>query len=220
MKRLILATLLLFVGWSGAAAAQDLPYGDALAFKAFRNGQPIGSHRLSFAREGDRLAVTTSIDLAVRLMGFTAYRYTHRSRETWSGNDLQSVESSTDDDGKRYAIDVRREGGRLVVERQAPDVAGAARGFLAADILPSTHWNIRQTRQPSLLNAQKGTVDRIGVETAGREVVRTAAGSVEATRYRYRGDVRMDQWFDARGRWVKLAFTAFDGSVIEYVLQE
>ena len=79
---------------------------------------------------------------------------------------------------------------------------------------------VHETRQPSLLNSQKGTVDRIGVETAGREVVRTAGGSIEATRDRYQGDVRMDQWFDARGRWVKMAFTASDGSVIEYVLQE
>jgi hypothetical protein len=30
----------------------------------------------------------------------------------------------------------------------------------------------------------------------------------------------MDQWFDDRGRWVKAAFKAFDGSEIEYILQE
>jgi hypothetical protein len=30
----------------------------------------------------------------------------------------------------------------------------------------------------------------------------------------------MDQWFDERGRWVKGTFTAFDGSTIEYILQE
>jgi hypothetical protein len=220
MKRIVLAAFVLFAGLAGAAAAQDLPYGESLVFAAFRNGQPIGSHRLSFDRQGDQLVVTTSIDLAVKMLGLTAYRYSHRSRETWNGNDLQSVESSTDDDGKRYALSARREGGRLLVQRQAPGAAAASRAFLAADILPSTHWNIRQTSQPSLLNSQKGTVDRIGVETAGREVVRTAAGSIEATRYRYQGDVRMDQWFDARGRWVKLAFTASDGSVIEYVLQE
>ena len=30
----------------------------------------------------------------------------------------------------------------------------------------------------------------------------------------------MDQWFDDRGRWVKASFKAFDGSEIEYILQE
>ena len=30
----------------------------------------------------------------------------------------------------------------------------------------------------------------------------------------------MEQWFDDKGRWVKGVFAAFDGSMIEYILQE
>lgn len=30
----------------------------------------------------------------------------------------------------------------------------------------------------------------------------------------------MDRWFDDRGRWVCSRFVAFDGSTIDYVLQE
>ena len=57
--------------------------------------------------------------------------------------------------------------------------------------------------------------------TPCREAVTTASGAtVQATRYRYTGELRMDQWFDDRGRWVKAAFPAFDGSMIEYILQE
>jgi hypothetical protein len=55
----------------------------------------------------------------------------------------------------------------------------------------------------------------------GREPVKTATGAtIEATRYHYTGDIRMDQWFDDRGRWVKGMFAAPDGSTIDYVLQE
>ena len=53
-----------------------------------------------------------------------------------------------------------------------------------------------------------------------RELVRTSKGSVEATRYTYSGDLHMDLWYDARSRWVKGVFFAFDGSMVEYVLQE
>lgn len=220
MKYAVLALPLLFAAWSGATAAEDLPYGGSHVFAAFRNGQQIGTHRLSFDKQGDRLVVTASVDLSVKLLGFTAYRYSHRSRETWNGQELQVIDSSTDDDGKHYTLRAQRDAAGLRVERQSPGVTGAIRDVLAPTVLPSTHWNIQQTRQPNLLNSQKGTVDRIGVQIMDREIVRTASGSIDATRYRYTGDVSMDQWFDARGRWVKTAFTASDGSLIEYVLQE
>ena len=58
------------------------------------------------------------------------------------------------------------------------------------------------------------------VTVLGRETIKTASSALQATRYRYEGDVKMDQWFDDRGRWVKMAFAGSDGSAIEYVLQE
>ena len=38
-----------------------------------------------------------------------------------------------------------------------------------------------------------------------------------AQRYRYFGDLSVDIWYDGDGRWVKMQFTAKDGSSIEYV---
>ena len=220
MRHLLTATLTLIAFWPILAAAEAPPYGSQLAFAAYRNGQPIGTHRLSFERQGDRLVVTTTIELAVKVIGITAYRYTHRSREVRLGRELVSFESSTDDDGKAFAVRASRENGQLVVERTVPGASGTTRDVLPADLLPSTHWNVDQAAQGFLLNAQKGTRERIAVTAAGRETVRTMSGAIAATRHRYEGDVRMDQWFDDRGRWVGSRFIVFDGSTIDYVLQE
>ena len=123
----------------------------------------------------------------------------------------------------------RQEGTGLVVERETPGAVvndqglqrgGPIRETLPSGILPSTHWNMKQTRQSQLLNSQKGTLERIEVVRVGRETVKTVAGTVDATRYSYSGGIRMDQWFDDRGRWVKSLFVASDGSTIEYLLQE
>lgn len=219
VRLLAFATMLLSI-WPVAAAAETLVYGNQLVFAAYRNGQPIGTHRLSFDRQGDRLVVTTTIELAVKMVGITAYRYTHRGREVWLGRELVSFDSSTDDDGKPYAVRASRENGQLRVERTGPDARGTVRNALPADLLPSTHWNVDQAAQGFLLNAQKGTRERITVTAAGRESVRTLSGVIAATRYHYEGDVRMDQWFDDRGRWVRSRFVVFDGSTIDYVLQE
>ena len=219
VRLLAFATMLLSI-WPVVAAAETLVYGNQLVFAAYRNGQPIGTHRLSFDRQGDRLVVTTTIELAVKMVGITAYRYTHRGREVWLGRELVSFDSSTDDDGKPYAVRASRENGQLRVERTGPDARGPVRHALPADLLPSTHWNVEQASQGFLLNAQKGTRERITVTAAGRESVRTLSGMIAATRYHYEGDVRMDQWFDDRGRWVRSRFVVFDSSTIDYVLQE
>ena len=73
------------------AAPREFPYGPSVEFAAFRNGQKIGLHRVDFQRAGDRLVATTSINLAVKVLGLTAYRYSHRGQEIWAGNRQANV---------------------------------------------------------------------------------------------------------------------------------
>ena len=101
---------------------------------------------------------------------------------------------------------------------QAPEIS---RELFPDAILPTSNWNSMQVKQSVLLNTQYGTRSHVKIVPIGLEAVRTASGhTVEAMRYQYTGDLRMDQWFDDRGRWVKASFNAFEGSTIEYVLQE
>jgi len=214
MYRLIATTLLAMLGMTAGSAAQELPYGPTLSFAVQRNGEPIGSHTLTFQHDGRNLTVSTAIEFAVKFMGFTAYRYSHRGREVWTGDDFRSVTTQTDDNGKMYSIRAERTAAGLDVARNAE------RDLLPAGLLPSTHWNVRQIGQTALLNTQNGTEARVQVTPMGRERVRTATGWLDANRYRYTGDVTKDQWFDDRGRWVKTTFKAPDGSTIDYILQE
>ena len=219
MARLIFALFLLATSSTAALASDDFPYGSSLSFAAIRNGQTIGHHRLTFQKNGDQLTVSTAIDLAVKIMGVTAYRYMHRAQEVWSADTSQGLTAQTDDDGKKYAIQIRRDGAALTVERNARLRDGPVRTTLPPQLLPSTHWNVRQIRQSALVNTQTGTEARIQVSVLGRETIRTANASIDSTHYRYSGDLVMDQWFDDTGRWVKTSFMASDGSTIEYVLQ-
>lgn len=233
MRRLVLALLLAAMGPVATARAEDFPYGDSLRFAVYRNGEPIGSHVLSFRHEGNKRVVATAIDFSVKVLGVTAYRYTHRGNEVWTGGTLQSLDARTDDNGKQYTVSARRQGGPLVVVRESSDAVVKTmfndqglqkpepiRETLPASVMPSTHWNINQVKQSSLLNTQYGTVSRTQITPIGREKVKTSSGTLEATHYSYSGDITLDQWFDDRGRWVKAAFKAFDGSTIEYILQE
>ncbi len=213
MRRFWIALLLTLAGVSSGTASGPLPYGSSLSFVAYRNGEPIGHHTLTFEREGGQLKVTTSIDLAVKFVGFTAYRYTHRAQEVWSDGSFVSLVSQTDDNGIKHTVKAAREANEIAVVRDG------TRTVLPPRVLPSSHWNIEQVRQSILLNTQKGTEARVQVVPGPRESIKTSSGVIPATRYSYTGDVVMDQWFDDQGRWVKTSFKASDGSTIEYILQ-
>lgn len=217
MRRVILAMLLLAGMPAEAFATNDLAYGSALSFAAVRNGQTIGRHDLAFQRDGGRLTVSTSIDLAVKIMGFTAYRYSHRAQEVWTGDVFQSLAAETDDNGKKFSVRIGRGVSHLDVERNVR--AETLRASLPLQLLPSSHWNVRQVRQSALVNTQDGTEARIRVSILGRETIATATARIDATRYRYEGDIKMDQWFDDSGRWVKMSFVVSDGSTVEYIQQ-
>ena len=233
MRRLILATLLAAMAAPQSAAADVLPYGPSLSFTAFRNGQEIGRHTVTFEQHGAEVRVSTSVDFAVKVLGVVAYRYRHRGREIWNGNTFLALSSETDDNGKKYKVEINRSPSGLKVARvpkmsliQASTAyvgfrqSGMVEEIVPGPLMPSTQWNLRQVRESSLINPQYGTRAHVQVVPVGRETVRTATGSLQAMHYRYTGDLRMDQWFDDRGRWVKSSFVAHDGSTIEYILQE
>ena len=126
----------------------------------------------------------------------------------------------------------KREGATLIAQRREPHsfvkTAGGdealerqrwIREVQPGHLLTSTHWNIAQTRQQSLLNTQTGRVVHISVREVGRETVQTASGAPGTTHFSYAGDITMDQWFDDRGRWLKAKFKApSDGSTIDHTL--
>jgi len=232
MRRLILALMVVGCGSAAAQASGDFPYGPTHVFAAFRNGERIGTHALAFRQDGNTRTVTTSIDFAVKALGLTMYRYMHRGQEVWNGNTFESIATQTDDNGVRYVLKARQEPSGVAVVRDGGGVeqtsagdlgfqqGGARQLTMPANTLPTTHWNLDQVKQSAMLNSQNGNLARVQITPRGRETVRTANGTLQAMRYTYSGDVRMDQWFDDRGRWVKAAFKASDGSTIEYILQE
>jgi hypothetical protein len=235
MRRHFAAGIIFVFAASGATAwAGQFPYGSTLSFKVYRNGAEIGQHVVTFRTDGTRRQVKTSVHLSVKALGITAFRYSHEAREIWDGPALTQLESHTDENGKKYDVQVRRDSQGLVVDREVKPLmlaASASDQALALPekahdvqpptMLPTSNWNFDQVTQRVLLNTQYGTPSHTTITPMGREMVKTASGTaIEATRYHYTGELRMDQWFDDKGRWVRAAFPAFDGSIIEYVLQE
>ncbi|TVR80131.1 MAG: hypothetical protein EA405_11075 [Rhodospirillales bacterium] len=185
-------------------------YGDELRFRVLRDGRPVGAHRVHFRNDGDRVIADTRFDLEVRVLFFSAYRYSYRSQDVWRDGCLVSLSAETDDNGSLSRVTAERRGDELHVQ-------GPTGGYVTDPaIFPTTHWNASVVDSDRVLNTINGRVARVTVEPLGPSTVMVAGQPVTARHYRYSGDLHTEVWYDPDGRWVKMRFEAKDGSTIEY----
>lgn len=193
----------------GASAAT----GGDLSFRALRRGVPIGEHRVTFRPDGDRLIVETHVDIAVKVLLFTVFRFTHDAEEVWQSGRLVSVKSTTNDNGTFLKVSGHAvEAGFRIVGADGPFLA-------SAHLLTSTAlWDSRIVRQERLIDVQRGGETGLVTKRLGDEQVDTPGGPVRTSRHHlitpyYAGSV----FHDGGGRWVK-ALLELKGERVEYAL--
>lgn len=186
-------------------------YGDAIAFEVLRDGDPVGMHHVRFTRDGEILRTRTRFDVQVDVLFFTAYRYVYTSEATWRYGCLLSLTSTVDDNGEKLELSVARESGKLVID--GPD----GRTETPAATLPTEHWNARVVKDRAVINTITGRVNAVFLKSLGVDRIDTRDGVVDAHHFAYSGELSNEVWYDEEGRWVKMRFSAKDGSTIEYV---
>lgn len=184
-----------------------------LRFRALHRGSQVGEHRVTFRQHGDRLIVSTQVDITIKILFFTAFRFRHRAEEIWQSDRLVSAKSTTDDNGTVLQVSgyASKDGFRMI---------GNDGPFLAsAHLLTSNSlWNSAIVREGRLIDIQHGSEVGLVVKRLGDEQVDTPEGPVRAFRYQlitphYAGSV----FYDSNGRWVK-GLIEEKGEVVEYAL--
>lgn len=197
---------------AAAALADPLAlYGGEIRFDILREGEKVGSHLVRFAPKADGIEVTSRSKIEVTLLFLTAYRFGYQSIEHWRDGSLVRLHAATNDNGDFTSIEALRDGDWLKVKTNGTAWQGAPQ------LLPTTHWNMAQTRAPAVLNTLTGKLNQVRVSDAGVETITLADGPRQARRFVYSGDLSVESWYDLDGRWVKLRFPAKDGSTIEYL---
>lgn len=186
-----------------------------LSFRALRNGKPIGVHMVSFRQDGERLVVTTLIDISVKVLHFTAFYLKHEAEEVWQAGRLLAVTSTTDDNGTRLRVSgsVVPAGFRIIGE-EGPFLAPAH--LLTSNML----WDTRMLSADRLIDVQYGGVIGLAVKALGPALVDTPLGQVPANRHHlitphYTGTL----FHNSSGGWIKALIEA-KGEIIEYALAD
>ncbi|NNU80054.1 hypothetical protein HMH01_06335 [Halovulum dunhuangense] len=208
------------LGSAGAAAmvlAAPLPLRASTGprvFELYRGSSQIGRQVLDVTRDGSRLDVAVDIDIAVRILGLPAYRYTLSSREVWVDGRLQALEGRTDDDGEAHRVSVTRQGGVLMVDGSG--YSGPVEGEPAT----TTYWAKSFLKRDEWISTQDGKPLDISAQPAGRTEVPVPGGATEAESWAVRGDIGvLDLFYDAQGEWVGNRFEA-RGEQARFVLAE
>lgn len=193
-----LPALLAGLALPGLARAAPPP---AIRFRIMRQGSAIGTHSVTFAETGGALAALTEVDIAVRLVGITVFRMTHRFREVWEGARLREAASRMDRNGRVSEMTARGEEGAVLV--QGP--AGALR--LPPEAAPLSWWDSRRFTRP-LFSSSTGQPLRLQWTRTG-----LPDGTV---RWRCTGDDESEGTYAPDGTWLGWTTRGDDGSVVVY----
>lgn len=170
-------------------------------FRVYRDGSDIGGQTTRVSGSGDRAEVEVEVDLAVKIFGITAYRYTLRSRETWENGLLMSLDGETDDDGEVTVAKVRRTSDGLIAE-------GTWKGEIPSNAATTTYWTQAFLDRAVWISTQTGAPLEVSVSRDGEEIIPGFSGDILCQRWQVTGDLPLTLYYDDRGEWMGNAFEA------------
>lgn len=206
MLKFLVATFCLAVFPSFAAAAAGGPAASDSGsgpqqwrFRVSLGDKEIGEQVFKLDRRGERSSVSIAADFDVRYVALSFYAYKHRNTETWRGNCLESIDATTDDNGKQLAVQGSRASDGFRVQ------ANKGQRLLPECIMSFAYWNPEFLRQGRLLNSQTGDFENVTITRVGSERIQVRHKPVDATRYKLKGEgIDIDLWYADDRDWVRL----------------
>jgi hypothetical protein len=184
-------------------------------FTILRAGSDIGRHAITLEKRDGAHHLAVDVDIVVRILGIAAYRYEMRNREVWRDGRLVSIDCNVNDDGTRKTV-------RATATPDGVEIDGSGfSGLAPAPVATTTYFTPDFLERPRWISTDNGEVYPMQVTRSGDERVETAAGPVDATRWRAVGGADFDAtlFYDARGEWVSIAFDA-SGEPARYVADD
>jgi hypothetical protein len=206
MKGIAIAAALLLASLPPAFAGSAGEY----TFTVLSDGNPIGSHRIAFEHEADRVEIRETTEIEISLATIPLYTFEHHARQLWRDGRAVRIDATTNDNGERLEITVRDTG-----EGYVRTVNGRVDRFdEKARVLAL--WNKDTFGHGPYVSAVEDKVLNATFEDVGIETINLAGRPVQAQHYRMLGDEEHELWFDPNGHLAKVAFRRY-GTTIEYV---
>ena len=198
-----------FIGLSGICHANQ-----KWDFKVYLDKKEIGQHRFELLRIEDTTHVRIKARFEVSVLFINAYNYEHTNYEVWNGDCLSSIESSTDDNGRKLRVIGESERNMLRLRTPAGEsvIEGCTKTF--------AYWDPAFLESRFLLNAQTGRLMDVDIIYIGEEAIPIKGQMIPARHYRLNtDDFTIDLWYSNEGEWLALNSTTEKGYVLRYEIQ-
>ena len=212
---LICAAAVAVAVWPAARAAEAAPSPPARSwnFRVFLNEDPIGYHNFTLTSQGDARELKSVAHYQVKILFISAYHYDHQATETWRGDCLARLDSTSDDNGKQYAVHALDDGQQLHIE------APPARYALSGCAMTFAYWNPVMLQQSHLINPETGEDVAVAIHAVGDEDIAVRGSTVRARRYHlHSAKLEIDLWYSPEGEWLALESPNEKGRRLRYVL--
>jgi hypothetical protein len=153
----------------------------------------IGEHHVTVRRDAGAIVVEHVAELAVELLGLTAFQRRTRFREVWRDDRLVAFEGVVEDNGERFPVSARAVGDQLLIEGRAGRIEAPP------GTAPSEPSLARAIERAWFFDSKTGALLHATVTRAGREPLKVGEEVVDAVRYEITGELEQQVWFDATG---------------------
>ena len=197
-----IAAALLVLAVAGSARAADVETRD---FTVLISGKPSGEVHMTIHRQEDAsIVMRCDTDIKVSF-GLLSYKFVYRGLEVWKDRRLVRLDSTTDDNGKRFIVSGAAKDANLVLK--VNNVEKQVRG----DVWVTSYWTLPDPKLRgqalAILDADSGKMLEGKLSFVATEKLRIAGQEVSLNHYRVTGKVNVELWYDGSERLVRQEWT-------------
>jgi hypothetical protein len=170
------------------------------------DGKPSGHYVMTIEKRDDgSVGISCDAHVKVKVAFVTAYHYDFAAAEVWKDGRVVSLQSTCDDDGKKYEVSATAgdKGLSVTVNGREKAVRGDAYLTTACVLVDARR---REGALP-LLEADNGQEIDGKIHLIGNGPITVAGQSVNTAHYRLNSLVAHEIWYDAGDRMVRQEWT-------------
>ena len=193
------------------AHSLSVPKNNEVEYDIIRKNKIIGSHKISFTNNDEGLIVETNINIKVKVLLITAYKFSHSSRELWVDGNFVKINAHTDfEDEREYFINGEDKEDSFIASGMDGEIE------MQKNILPSNFWNIKILDEKELFDTQKGIVRKIKVEKLGEEEIEIDGKNYKCKKFTFNASGHPKDkgpfpeytlWYSEKNELMKFKFT-------------
>jgi hypothetical protein len=163
------------------------------------DGKKIGNvhYTVKHNEKGELEELRTKASLS--MLGVKLYDFSQQLQEQWSGGELQTMSGNTNDDGKAYAITLKRTPKEYEASRNDKPLT------LPHDAFPISLWHYAISQQSLLFDLSDLSLLTVTV-SGHKDTVEWGGETVQAERFDFAGDWKGSVWFDQNKKFVKAEY--------------